>query len=130
MNTNDIPLEVLQLERVRQLREEWKKVNPNKVYLERIYNRCGTPACLAGHASCMPVFIAQGLNVTKNYDFGSTQVDTVFEAFFGSGVWDALFTVRLSPHAVYDNNSANHMCDHELAAYRLDRYLEDHGIGS
>src|SRR6185295_19780481 len=50
--------EGVQLERVKRLREEWKKVDPETVELDTW--KCDTFACLGGHAAQMKTFQKEG----------------------------------------------------------------------
>ncbi len=124
----------IDLAKVRILADYWKSVDPVTVNLENW--KCGTHACLAGHACSVPEFVAHGLELhvdPKGDDDGGPLWYPVYgaehgmwavEKFFGPDAHIYLFDMRgcgamdeelLQPNAL--------ISDYELARLRMEHVL-------
>lgn len=119
----------IQLDRIKRLFVAWQSVNPKRVSLDDW--KCGTHACLAGHAGTLPEFRAEGFRLAhrRGNHFPKYGDDEGFEAcwmFFGTL---ELFEARGCDRADREILSDWPGCDDwTLANQRMQRLLRQHGV--
>ncbi len=115
---------LVQYNRVKLLSEKWKEVKPKTVCLSTY--KCGTLACLVGHAAQMDEFNQEGLypNSSGLPVHGAFDgIDACLE-FFGD--FDILFAGRTDGSwdaAILEKHNGN-LNDHQLASERMAEWLK------